>query len=92
MLETNNTLKRENNEMNAILDLVTNMQFDETSIQGQEADDEKVAWYCERFDRCIADGVPTAISCYLQKLQRDDVNEFTRVCILHEALNRQLGK
>lgn len=92
MSTAKDTLTKKKGEMDEILDLVNNMKFDEDSIKGQTADEVKVAWYCERFDRCIEDGVPSAINCYLQKLQSETVNEFTRVCILHEALNRQLDK
>lgn len=84
---SNSSITEQKQELSSILELVTNMEFDEECIKGQELDEAKLLWYTERFDRCIEDGVPGAINCYLHKLQTEDVNEFTKICILHAALN-----
>ncbi len=78
--------------LNRILKAVENLEFDSDSIKGQEVNQEVVDWYSSRFDMLINDGVPSAINCYLQKLNKDSVNDATRLSVMHEALNKQLKK
>ena len=68
------------------------MKFDDSKILGQVADQKIVDWYVARFDMFVADKALGAIAGYLQKLQTEDINEMTKIVIMHEALNRQLGK
>lgn len=82
----------QNRELQSILDLVTNLEIDDSQIRDQKIDDELVAWYATRFDMFVEDGVIAAIGMYLNKLNmRKDVNEITRIAIMHEALNRQVS-
>jgi len=71
----------------SICDLLSHASFDGSAVIGQELDTEIFNWYKERFERCIEDGVPDAVNCYLRKMQKEDINEYTQVCILHAALN-----
>lgn len=76
------------NGIEAIIERLQNFKIDSEGIAEQVIDDDKVQWYKERFDRAIEDKCPEAISAYLQRLNRDDANEITRVVIMHDALNR----
>ena len=79
--------------LDKIMNIVTNMKVDDSSIQGETINEDMVDWYKERFMLFMSDGVPSAITPYMQKAQFDkNINEITRVAILHEALNCQLKK
>lgn len=92
MSKDENAISKQQENLDSILNLVSNLQFDESKIAGQIIDEEVVKWYTSRFDMFAEDGVLSAIQCYLNKLQNEDVNEITKLSVMHEALNRQLDK
>lgn len=92
MSKLNEEIKNKNKEIGEILQYLDNLEFDGSAIQGQILEKEKSDWYCSRFAMFLEDGVPGAINCYLQKLQSDSVNEFTRLYIMQQALSLQLKK
>lgn len=92
MSKDENAISKQQENLDSILNLVSNLQFDESKIAGQIVDEAVVKWYTSRFDMFVEDGVLSAIQCYLNKLQNDDVNEITKLSVMHEALNRQLDK
>ena len=89
---SSNNMKEQKEDMDELLTLVTNVNIDDSKLRGQVIDQEKVNWYTEKFDMFVADNALGAIAGYLQKLQSENVNEITRMVIMHEALNRQLQK
>lgn len=92
MSKDKNAISKQQENLDSILNLVSNLQFDESKIAGQIVDEVVVKWYTSRFDMFVEDGVLSAIQCYLNKLQNEDVNEITKLSVMHEALNRQLDK
>ena len=92
MSKDKNAISKQQENLDSILNLVSNLQFDESKIAGQIVDEVVVKWYASRFDMFVEDGVLSAIQCYLNKLQNEDVNEITKLSVMHEALNRQLDK
>lgn len=92
MSKDKNAISKQQENLDSILNLVSNLQFDESKIAGQIVDEVVVKWYTSRFDIFVEDGVLSAIQCYLNKLQNEDVNEITKLSVMHEALNRQLDK
>lgn len=73
-------------QVGAISDFMANIEIDTTGFDKLEVEQDKVDWYHDRFERCKEDGVPDAITCYLQRLQRDNVNDLTRVLIIKDSL------
>lgn len=78
---------KECSDLEIIAERLQNLSIDDSKVIGQEIDQEKVDWYAERFKRALDDKCPEAITAYLQRLNRDSVNEITRVVIMHNALN-----
>lgn len=75
------------NDLEEIADRISKMSIDDSKIVDQEINQEKVDWYVSRFKQAVDDECREAITAYLQKLYRDDVNDITRIVIMHEALN-----
>lgn len=73
-------------DLTALSDAVTQLNIDTKGLEGLELENDKIEWYCVRFNRCMEDGVPDAINSYLSKLQKDDMNELTRIYLLREGL------
>lgn len=74
----------------AMVDALSNLEVDTEHMDGAPADMEVVVWYRERFRRCIEDGVPDAINCYLTKLLNQKVSDLTRLLILKDSMELQL--
>lgn len=72
--------------MSELAGVIANLDIDTNGLEELELEMDKVEWYTERFNRCMADGVPSAINEYLIKLGKDDVNRKTQLYILREAL------
>lgn len=72
--------------MSELAGVIANLDIDTNGLEELELEMDKVEWYTERFNRCMADGVPGAINEYLIKLGKDDVNRKTQLYILREAL------
>lgn len=77
-------------DVNSLASSLEGLEIDIEHMDKSPADENVVAWYKERFNRCIEDGVPDAITCYLTKLLHSNVNDMTRLLILQCAMNMQL--
>lgn len=51
----------------------------------EKVDEEKVNWYVKRFEQFKEDGVPAAISAYVEHLQSEGLNDITMTTILQKA-------
>lgn len=83
-------VKEIRNGIDALVDGLANLEIDTENMDKSPADTAIVNWYSERFQRCIEDGVPDAINCYLTKLLNEDVNDLTRLMILKKSMEVQL--
>lgn len=92
MIENIKVLESQSQTAKKLSMLVNSIQIDPGDIANQEPDLSKVEWYKKRFEMFAEDGVPAAMTCYLTKLQREDVNDITRAMILYEATNKMLQK
>lgn len=81
-------MQKQQNDVNRIADLVSNLKFDGSGLEGQEVDQKLVDWYDARFNMFVEDGCRSAINAYLRKLQSDACNELTKLTIMHLALNK----
>ena len=76
-------------DMKAISNCVGNLNVDVSKTVDTSIDEEKIAWYRERFKLFIDDGVPAAISSYLNHLLREDVSDLTKSIIIQMSLEMQ---
>lgn len=76
--------------LDILAERVDSIKFDEEKLKGQVIDESKLEWYSTRFDSFIEDGVPDAINSYLYKLNTEDINDITKIAIMHAALSKQL--
>lgn len=72
-----------------VLNRVSLIRIDTSILESQELDVERVNWYKERFELFVEDKVPMAIIVYLEKLNKEDVNDITRLTILHIGIESQ---
>lgn len=58
--------------------------------KSQPLDEELISWYRERFDMLRADGVPNAITYYMEKCRNEpNINDRTLMTILYYAMNEE---
>lgn len=69
----------------SIIRVINNLRLDPSELTGQEADQQVVNWYADRFAMLKEDGCTEAISAYLKKLSRSDCNELTRALVMKKA-------
>lgn len=72
----------------SVLSTVSKVELDPHEFDGLEPEQAIIDWYTERFDRAEEDNMPYVINCYLERLQKDQVNSYTRALILRDAMSR----
>lgn len=67
-------------KLEAVHDYVATIRIDPSELTGQELNKERYDWYVKRFEWLLADGLPDAINCYLEKLKEDtECNNYTKL-------------
>lgn len=51
----------------------------------EKLDEDKLQWYLKRFQQFKEDGVPAAVTAYVEHLQTEQINEITMATILQKA-------
>lgn len=82
-------MKSMKKSLDNVLNRVSLIRIDTSILESQELDVERVNWYKERFELFVEDKVPMAIIVYLEKLNKEDVNDITRLTILHIGIESQ---
>ncbi len=83
-----NNLQGSMERLQILVNCINTDMIDTNSLEGQEVDEDKVAFYMKRFKMFHEDGCPKAIDAYLHHMQNDPtINEITRIAIGSKALN-----
>ena len=68
-----------------IIEALTNLKVDTSSLAGESIDVVVVDFYVNRLSMCLNDGCYNAATAYLEKMQTDhSINSSTKLEILHE--------
>lgn len=76
-------------DVKAISHCVGNLNVDVSATVDTSIDEDRIAWYRERFQLFIDDGVPSALSAYLNHLLREDISDLTKSMIIQMSLEMQ---
>lgn len=52
----------------------------------EEVDESLLGWYESRFKMLQEDGVPNAITYYIERVAKEDINDKTKATIIQRAL------